>query len=187
LQDEAGDEIASASHRVPVPGRGVLNGDFELGFDAGVARGWQIQGEAFAYDSKNKEINIRHSGDHAQTLVANGGKAQHIESLLIGKGLAEKGKAYVCRLTTCSVVHAGTAGWTWRRLGVDPTGGDDPEGDEVIWSRKTREPMKWVETSLEFTAASPLVTVFIEADTASPILPAEYWLYIDDVRLEETP
>ena len=68
------------------------------------------------------------------------------------------------------------------RVGIDPTGGENPLNPAVIWSPWVASPNSWVQATVDATSASGAVTLFLYSTQTSPSNPnAIYW---DDARLE---
>lgn len=68
------------------------------------------------------------------------------------------------------------------RVGIDPTGGENPLNPAVIWSPWVASPNSWVQATVDATSASGAVTLFLYSTQTSPSNPnAMYW---DDARLE---
>ncbi len=47
------------------------------------------------------------------------------------------------------------------RIGIDPTGGRDPDSKDVIWTPPTESEQKWTPITVEATAQAERITVFI--------------------------
>jgi LysM repeat protein len=68
------------------------------------------------------------------------------------------------------------------RVGIDPTGGENPLNPAVVWSPWVSSPNSWVQATVDATSASGAVTLFLYSTQTSPSNPnAMYW---DDARLE---
>lgn len=68
------------------------------------------------------------------------------------------------------------------RVGIDPTGGENPLNPAVVWSPWVSSPNSWVEATVDATSASGAVTLFLYSTQTSPSNPnAIYW---DDAHLE---
>ena len=68
------------------------------------------------------------------------------------------------------------------RVGIDPTGGENPLNPAVVWSPWVASPNSWVQATVDATSASGAVTLFLYSTQTSPSNPnAMYW---DDARLE---
>jgi len=72
-----------------------------------------------------------------------------------------------------------------RRLGLDPTGGTDPQAPSVLWSRIEYGADKWPDLTVSARAAGPNMTVFVWVNR-----PASYGvdeIYLDAVGLWPDP
>ncbi len=111
--------------------------------------------------------------------VKNGGAYQTIQ--------AEKGRTY--RLT--GRVYTRTEGKTKKpldnncRLGIDPTGGHDPTGDDIVWTDPTESDKEWTEISVQAEAQTERITIFIRHEMRR----ANTWnlTLFDDLRLDVVP
>lgn len=67
------------------------------------------------------------------------------------------------------------------RIGIDPTGGHDPDAVDVIWSEPTESEQEWTLLMLEATAQTERLTVFIRHEMRR----ANTWnlTLFDDMRL----
>jgi len=57
----------------------------------------------------------------------------------------------------------GVRGDVANRLGVDPTGGDDPNGPYVIWTPFRPSHMAWTRVELRVAPVAPRMTIFLDA------------------------
>lgn len=55
------------------------------------------------------------------------------------------------------------AAWMRQRIGIDPTGGTDPNSPDIIWSPAAQYIDTWGELAIEATATSDHVTVYLSA------------------------
>lgn len=54
--------------------------------------------------------------------------------------------------------------WVRQRIGIDPTGGTDPTSEDIVWSQGFSQHIDvWGQLSVEATASSDQVTVFLSA------------------------
>jgi hypothetical protein len=69
------------------------------------------------------------------------------------------------------------------RLGIDPTGGRDPDSTDVIWTAPTESEGKWTPISVEATAKTTRITVFLRHEMRR----ANTWnlILFDAVKLEK--
>jgi hypothetical protein len=77
--------------------------------------------------------------------------------------------AAACNNTTCDNMQ--------RRLGLDPSGGTDPQAPSVVWSRIEYGADKWPDLTVSARAAGPKMTVFVWVSR-----PASYGL--DEIFLD---
>lgn len=57
------------------------------------------------------------------------------------------------------------------QIGIDPTGGRDPDSPDVIWSEKTESEERWSPVAVEATAQTSRMTVFVRHEMRR----ANYW------------
>ncbi len=71
------------------------------------------------------------------------------------------------------------------RLGIDPTGGRDPDSPDIVWTASTESEQKWTPLSVEAVAKTSRITVFLRHEMRR----ANTWnlTLFDDVRLETAP
>lgn len=71
------------------------------------------------------------------------------------------------------------------RLGIDPTGGRDPDSPNIVWTARTESEQKWTPLSVEAVAKTTRLTVFLRHEMRR----ANTWnlTLFDGVRLEERP
>lgn len=55
------------------------------------------------------------------------------------------------------------AAWMRQRIGIDPTGGTDPNSPDIIWSPAAQYIDTWGELAVEATSSSDHVTVYLSA------------------------
>ena len=67
------------------------------------------------------------------------------------------------------------------RIGIDPTGGRDPDSPDVVWATPTESEQKWTPIKVEATAGTERITVFIRHEMRR----ANTWnlALFDDVQL----
>jgi len=109
--------------------------------------------------------------------VKNGGAYQVIE--------ATPGQKY----RVSGMVQTKTTGEAQRpldnncRVGIDPTGGRDPDSSDIVWSEHTQSEHKWSPVSTEAVAQQHRITVFIHHEMRR----ANIWnlTLFDDIKLEK--
>jgi uncharacterized repeat protein (TIGR03803 family) len=143
----------------------IANADFETGFNlAGggyIATNWTewegISGGAIGYD----EATIVHGGSHSQRIRISGGTDG------TSGGVYQRVTATVRQPYTISAwMYAGDS-LTTCSLGVDPTGGTDPNSG-VTWSLGATN-VGWVQRTLTGTAAADFITVYYRVSTTDNV------------------
>lgn len=74
----------------------------------------------------------------------------------------EPGRVYEARVWIYTLRRGGRPADTACRLGMDPTGGEDPTAPTVRWTPFTESEGQWTLLSLQVQAQRPLLTVFLE-------------------------
>jgi len=71
------------------------------------------------------------------------------------------------------------------RLGIDPSGGRDPDSPDILWTDKTESEQRWTLLSVEAIARTSRITVFLRHEMRR----ANTWnlTLFDDIRLEQAP
>lgn len=153
----------------PAP-RELANADFEKrGPNQDYTPGWTKYGEfdGIAENGWHKGIpdhpqgiNSRSGGSFAGSIagsnVKNGGLYQIIE--------VDAGKTYEVSVWSYTYqTEEGQRGDVANRLGVDPTGGDDPTGPYVIWTPYTPSQKAWTQLKLQVAPVENRMTVFLDA------------------------
>jgi len=74
----------------------------------------------------------------------------------------------------------------FKRIGIDPTGGGDYESPNIIWGKRDDTDHEWINPSLEATAQSEAITVFIRLEnTEENVGTTELNLiHLDNFKLE---
>lgn len=166
-----------------VPGEGVLNGDFEQGFNVGIARGWRVEGTTFCFDSARHDLGLVHSGQHAQLLEAQPRKGQRLDARLLGHALVSTGMNYSIGAWTCSFARQQPRHTVLRRVGVDPTGADPPNEGTIVWSPWAEKPSEWEESRVTFAPTARRVTVIIECKAPDTDAQGTHLVFVDDVTI----
>lgn len=163
----------------------LVNGGFNrfTPDQAGLMEGWSSFGDTDGTTASTKMIYgvPSYEGEglyfaQAGSNVKNGGAYQTVQ--------ASPGARY--RLT--ARVYTRTEGPASQpldnncRIGIDPTGGRDPDAADVIWSEPIESEQKWTLLTLEATAQFERLTVFIRHEMRR----ANIWnlTLFDDVRLK---
>ena len=168
----------------------LLNGDFEEGYakdetfeDAWVAVGW----EPFAVTS-NLDIPQNPNGTQpvyiaSDSIAANANRSLTGSRSQVWRSNFSSAFAGVYQrvpVPADSTVRfsAWTYGWSstgddptvsqnpaWmrQRIGIDPTGGTDPNSEDIVWSPAAQYIDTWGELSIESTSTADHVTVFLSS------------------------
>jgi hypothetical protein len=188
-------ELTGGEHRTlslqtaapPAPAQ-LVNGGFNAfnKQEAGLIPGWTSYGTTDGACASGRTIFKATSFEGEGMYVAqsgsntkNGGAYQTVQ--------ARPGQAY--RLT--GRVYTRTEGDGKKpidnncRLGIDPTGGRDPNSPDVVWTNRTESEQKWTLLSVEVTAQSSRITVFIRHEMRR----ANTWnlTLFDDIQLDKVP
>jgi hypothetical protein len=165
----------------------LVNGDFNICNDkeAGLMTGWTGFGTTDGILEAGKRIIFNPSSyegkgvffAQAGSNTKNGGAYQVVQ--------ARPGQKY--RLT--GYVQTRTEGEGSKpldnnaRLGIDPTGGRDPDSKDVIWTAPTESESKWAPISVEATAKTTRITIFLRHEMRR----ANTWnlILFDGVKLEK--
>ena len=150
----------SPGHVFTTLSRSLVNGGFEDGFRAGLANKWTCIGESFWLDGGTYSyIKKAHSGGHCQAIARGQGR---VSALMYQHVACEAGAKYT--LTAWSRAFADGEGERLiaRRVGIDPTGGTDPEAARVVWSDPLFDLEQWQQHSVAAVAQGPLITVFLQ-------------------------
>jgi PKD repeat protein len=159
----------------------MVNGHFEDGFArrgvGDVANGWQPYASPPADDSHAAANFVVHSGRRSQGMRVGAGRRVGVYQRI---GANPEWAYQLTAWYDQDEAHPATA-----RLGVDPTGGDDPAGPDVLWSQGGVAD-RWTPLTVRVVARATAVTVFLEAAGAGSTQPepgraGEVWF--DDVDL----
>ena len=168
----------------------LANCDFEGGFEYAPpefqddpaqprykAIGWDLLGGNW-WKANGLYDNVFHSGAYCQSVGTNWWR---LDNALYQQASVTAGAEYV--FSAWTMIDAVSAGSTylWRSVGVDPTGGIDPEAPTVLYTDPDWEQDVWTYSSIEFTAASPTVTVFFRVKTE--VVEEWEWGFVDDAAL----
>ena len=93
---------------------------------------------------------------------------------------------------TPGVVYLADAGWAAvtktdfeRKIGLDPTGGTDPQAASVIWGPSEWGLNSWPDLTVSARATGPTMTVFVWAN--HPTAYGDDWVFFDAVGLWPDP
>ncbi|MCB0195043.1 MAG: fibronectin type III domain-containing protein [Anaerolineae bacterium] len=77
----------------------------------------------------------------------------------------------------------------FKRIGVDPTGGTDPNSGNIMWTDWDGTDNAWLSPALAYTASGNQATVFIQVENTEPDVGAAYLNtgYIDNFKFELAP
>ncbi|MEM7799257.1 MAG: hypothetical protein AAF633_08715 [Chloroflexota bacterium] len=168
----------------------LLNGDFEEGYNTvdgndsiSVAVGWtpfwNIQNldltnnptgdipEFMASDSSESPFSRAFSGErsqlwHTKFSSAFAGIYQRVP-MESGSTVRLSAWTYAWSSTGSNTQVSQNEAWMRQRIGIDPTGGTDPNSDTIVWSAVSQHVDVWGQLAVEATAESDHVTVFLTA------------------------
>lgn len=109
--------------------------------------------------------------------------------------LTAYGWVYTCNNTETSCVieavpyrQSDTSAGAALKVGIDPTGGTNPNSADVEWSATAAPYDQWAEMSVTATAAGEAVTVFLHMTQSNGLaLNNVYWDNVSLVRTDESP
>lgn len=147
---------------------GLRNAGFEGGFLVEIARHWECIGRNLCFDSARLDdgLNLAHSDEHAQCIVANGRWGDGLDDAVAAQASARAGAKCTFSAWT-RAVSEDKDGAIERRVGIDPTGGADPKSPNVVWSAPSAVQGEWEKQSVSAVAEGPVVTVFAHALTTN--------------------
>jgi len=137
-----------------------------------------------------------HSGSYAQRYFSFGrmheaGLYQQVSDLAIGSRLSFSVymKAWMCLSSgQCNGgSHSDASTDMHLRVGIDPTGGTNPFGQDVIWSPEMPAWDTWTSFQVETVALSNTVTIFTHSRAEWDYMHINNDVYIDDARLIVIP
>ncbi len=165
---------------------GIFNADFELGGLGGFAYGWEtLFGDAHQYDGDHIYPKRRHNGLHAAHLLMHGAWNLNLNATYMTRVTTIPGTEYKFRAYTYSesgqYQDGATLSDTYRHIGTDPTGGEDPGAPTVTWCNYSNNEETWSVQEITATAQSEVVTFFFHGE--SPYDNFEYYIAgIDDTE-----
>lgn len=159
-------DSVSADYTFVAASQGVLNGGFEDGFIAQIAKGWRTVGRRRIIDGARLSPSVVRSGSHSQAMWAEGSRGEYLDDTLYSRIAINPGKTYEFSCWTRVDSPATDSNNLWRRVGTDPTGGTDPAAPSVIWSSQAWSEESWLQQSVPAMSSSPIITVFLQAKTA---------------------
>jgi len=172
---------------LPAPA-GLVNGGFNqfVPGQAGLLEGWFSFGDTDGTTASTQTIFAvpSYEGEglyfaQAGSNVKNGGAYQTVQAV---PGVTYRFSARVYTRTEGSAAQPLDNNC---RIGIDPTGGHDPNSPDVIWSAPTESEQQWTQLAVEATARYARLTVFIRHEMRR----ANVWnlTLFDDARLETLP
>lgn len=160
-----------------------VNTGFENGFTAGAGNGWTkfvktgSEGPYLAFSDETVEKN---TGSHSQEVYSHnvgydGGVYQQFSA---APGATYTASAWFkCYCPEAPTQQVGE-GW----LGIDPTGGTDPNSPNIWWG--SAPGLSWAQKSYTFTAQSNTITMFLRGrSTKTPDKGRSAYVWIDDARV----
>jgi hypothetical protein len=160
----------------------LVNGDFDESFHP-VPPGWHL----FWLTDDNGDDNDQEPQFGRETAVVYAGQASQRWRGQRGNILAGLYQQVdilpgsSVRLTAKTTADAPPATWVGQRIGIDPTGGIDPDSPTVRWSAQGQfVNEQWGGLAVEAKAAAETITIFL---TARPNRDGAYAIYYDNARL----
>lgn len=149
-------EVVNASFEHRGPSQDYTPGWTKFGeFDGIPENGWH-KGVPEHPQGFNARTGNAFAGSIAGSNVKNGGLYQIIE--------VDQDKCYDVSVWSYTYqTDEGRRGDVANRLGVDPTGGDDPNGPYVIWTPYTPCHKEWTKLSLRVAPVTDRMTIFLDA------------------------
>lgn len=168
----------------------LLNGDFEEGYskaeafeEAWVAIGWEPFAVTTDLDIPNNPTGEQpvylasDSTASTENRVLNGSRSQMWRTNYSSAfaGISQRvpiAADSTVRLSAWTYGWSSTgddptvsqnAAWMRQRIGIDPTGGTDPNSPDIVWSPAAQYIDTWGELAVETTATSNHVTIFLSA------------------------
>lgn len=171
----------------PAPGQ-LRNGDFEDGLVLAptpfqdhpkhprvVGAGWQPWGTGWWKESGPAGYTWR-SATRCQTIGTN---SRSLDNALLQTVRAVPGTRY--RFSAWVMLEGPLPGSLWCRVGIDPTGGTDPNAASVVYGPRTTTQGVWENRTVEAEALTGQITVFVRCKTDSD---QDWpWCHIDDAAL----
>lgn len=165
----------------------LVNTGFEGGFTGGAGNDWTkfvkagTEGANLVFSGETVE---RYAGAYSQEVYSHdvyydGGVYQQLSAI---PGASYQATAWFKCLCPEAPTQQVGEGW----LGVDPTGGTDPNSANVWWG--SAPGLAWAQKSYTFAAQSPIITVFLRGrSTKTPDKGRSAYIWIDDVRVVPAP
>jgi hypothetical protein len=124
-----------------------------------------------------------HGGINAQQYFStfathDGGLYQQVSGVQSGAALRFSVYAYVWSSTFEDRGISEQDGDVTFQVGIDPTGGTDPQSANIVWSSPVKQYDAYHEYAVTATAASSTVTVFVRSKVDFPVANAH--VYVDD-------
>ena len=176
---------AAAQHGCD-PGNLIANCDFE-DFSGNLPTGWAAQVLSGQVDFRQVTGPESHSSYGNSSLLLTSGDA-YVAVVYAQIGGVQPGAAYVASLGWgAPAAPTETFG---RQLGIDPTGGTNPNSPSVVWghmhwgdARRLNYPPPDVNIDVSAVAQAPTITVYIKVDHNQPV-----WnslIFLDAIGLYE--
>ncbi|HSW44956.1 MAG TPA: immunoglobulin domain-containing protein [Phycisphaerae bacterium] len=152
----------------------LTNLGFEAGFTSGIGNGWTkfIKVGNVTCSEETTEV---HGGSHSQEIYS---PNKNNDGGVYQKFRATPGQPYTVKawIKVRSPEQAGNAEGFF---GIDPTGGTDPNSEQIMWASKPWE--YWSQDTWTVTAQSNHITVYLRGRSTRLNQTAYVWL--DDVEL----
>lgn len=172
----------------------LTNPSFETPFianelDDQVAEGWQAWsiGDAADRPAFSENTTRIFSGTSAQEYTTffalhTAGLYQSVSGITVGDTLTFNAYVYVWSTRDLSNPDLSVSpGMVEVKVGIDPTGGTDPESTEIAWSIPVEEYDSWILHTVSIPAQSDTVTVWVRSSAAEARL--ETHVYVDEASL----
>jgi hypothetical protein len=140
----------------------LRNGGFEGGFRAGLPYHWKCSGLTIWLDGgQHPDVKHARSGEHSAAATAQTGRMTALMQQIV---FTSAGARHRFSVWSRAETDAQDADALWRRIGIDPKGGSDPEAEGVVWSDRATARGDWVQQSVEAAADGERITLFIQGE-----------------------
>lgn len=151
------------------PGDNFFNGGMEQGFFAGVARGWDTEGEGFLTDYGLMQFPHLIEGDHAQSVFALAEKDHKLlDTTLSNVVAAEPGKPMAVAWSWSSRCVK-TEGKVLARAAIADSGRFDPKAADLQWTDWSNPSRFWDDHKLSITPEGSIVRIYIQCRLDIPL------------------
>ena len=175
----------SAEYSALRPQRGIMNGGFESGFFAGIAAGWEIEGEGFSTDAALMPRTQIGHGQHAQAVFVRGDKEhERIASTLSTVVAATPGRPIRIAFSWMGRTAKPTVK-VLARAGIHPQGDSDAGDDRIEYAEWRELKPFWDDgpTAVSAVAGNSVVRLFIQCRTEGELGKGLAAFVLDDVHV----